>query len=137
MTKAYERRREYGNEAQFQSNFANGRLKAKGYAACMRHATGDHQTQRAQTVAKTRRCRSMLENVREDALLVRVEPLEWAEEISRRIVDVERLEDGALLLDADPSWAGAIDAVLVKTSVRVSEPRVCLGQSLTGSKHDI
>jgi hypothetical protein len=29
--------------------------------------------------------------------------------------------DGALLLDADPAWAGAINTVLVKQGVRVSE----------------
>jgi hypothetical protein len=89
----------------------------------MRYATGDHQKQRAQTVAKTRRCRAMLENALEDGLLVRVEPLEWAEQISHRMVTVERLEDGALLLEADPAWAGAINAVLVKKGVRVSELR--------------
>jgi hypothetical protein len=54
-------------------------------------------------------------------LLVRAEPLEWAEEISQRMVHVERLMDGALLLDADPAWAGAINSVLVKKGVRVSE----------------
>jgi hypothetical protein len=29
--------------------------------------------------------------------------------------------DGALLLDADPAWAGAINTVLVAKGVRVSE----------------
>ena len=64
----------------------------------------------------------MLENGSgEEGLLVRAEPLEWAEEISRRMVDVVRLIDGALLLDADPAWAGAITTVLVKKGVTVSE----------------
>jgi hypothetical protein len=63
----------------------------------------------------------MLENKTGEALLVRAEPMEWAEEVSHRMVDVVRLEDGALLLDADPSWAGAINTVLVKKGVRVSE----------------
>jgi hypothetical protein len=58
-----------------------------------------------------------------EGLLVRGEPLEWAEEISQRMVDVERTEDGALLLDADPTWAGAINTVLVQKGVRVSELR--------------
>jgi hypothetical protein len=54
-------------------------------------------------------------------LLVRAEPLERAEEVSHRMVEIKRLEDGALLLDVDPSWAGAINAVLVNKGVRVSE----------------
>jgi hypothetical protein len=60
---------------------------------------------------------------RNEGLLVRAEPLEWAEEISQRMADVVRLEDGALLLEADPKWAGAISAVLVEKGVRVKEIR--------------
>ena len=60
---------------------------------------------------------------RNEGLLVRAEPLEWAEEISQRMVGVVRLEDGALLLEADPKWAGAINAVLVEKGVRVKEIR--------------
>jgi hypothetical protein len=64
----------------------------------------------------------MLENgSAEEGLLVRAEPLEWAEEISQRMVDVVRLIDGALLLDADPAWAWAINMVLVDKGVRVDE----------------
>jgi hypothetical protein len=63
----------------------------------------------------------MLENNREEGLVVRAEPLEWAEDISNRIVEVERLEDGALWLDVDPAWAEAINAVLVSKGVRVSK----------------
>ena len=63
----------------------------------------------------------MLENRSGEGLLVRAEPLKLAEEISQRIVDVVRVVDGALLLDADPAWAGAINTVLVKKGVRVSE----------------
>jgi hypothetical protein len=37
------------------------------------------------------------------------------------MVEVERLEDGALWLDVDPAWAGAINAVLASKGVRVSE----------------
>ena len=48
----------------------------------------------------------MTENGREEGLLIRAEPLEWAEEISQRMVDVVRLEDGALLLEATPNWPG-------------------------------
>ena len=60
---------------------------------------------------------------RNEGLLVRAEPLEWAEEISQRMVGVVRLEDGALLLEADPKWAEAINAVLVEKGVRVKEIR--------------
>jgi hypothetical protein len=56
-----------------------------------------------------------------EGLLVRAEPLEWAEEISHRMVDVERTEDGRLLLDVDPAWASSINTVLVSKGVRVSE----------------
>jgi hypothetical protein len=65
----------------------------------------------------------MIENGREEGLLVRAEPLEWAEEISQRMVDVVRAEYGALLLEVDPEWAGAINTVLVKKGVRVKEIR--------------
>jgi hypothetical protein len=69
----------------------------------------------------TRRCRAMLENGREEILLVRAEPLELAEDISRRMVDEVQVVNGVLLLDADLAWAGAINTVLVKKGVRVSE----------------
>lgn len=64
----------------------------------------------------------MLENGSEEGLLlVRTEPLGLAEDISQRMVDVVRVVGGALLLDADLAWAGAINTVLVKKGVRVSE----------------
>jgi hypothetical protein len=64
----------------------------------------------------------MLENgSAEEGLLVRAEPLEWAQEISHRMVDVVHIIDGALLLDADPAWAWAINTVLVMKGVRVNE----------------
>jgi hypothetical protein len=62
-------------------------------------------------------------NGTEVGLLVRAEPLERAEEIAHRMVDVEHLEDGALLLKADPKWAGAINAVMEEKGVRVKEIR--------------
>jgi hypothetical protein len=65
----------------------------------------------------------MKEKGREEGLLVRAEPLERAEEITHRMVDVVRYEDGALLLEVDPQWAGAINTVLVKKGVRVNELR--------------
>ncbi len=67
----------------------------------------------------------MLEAVavkRSEGLLVSAQPLEVAEEMSRRIVDV-RVVNGTLLLDADPAWAGAINTVPAKKSVRVNELR--------------
>ena len=63
----------------------------------------------------------MLENKSGEGLVVRAEPLEWAEEITRRMVDVVQRKDGALLLDADATWAGVINTVLVMKGVRVSE----------------
>ena len=63
----------------------------------------------------------MKENRREEGLLVRAEPLEWAEEISQRMADVVRTEDGALLLEVDPRWAETINTVLVSKGVRVNE----------------
>jgi hypothetical protein len=88
----------------------------------MRYATGHQQQKaRARTVAKTRRCQAVNENQRVEGLLVRAEPLGLAEEISQRMVDVVRVVDGALLLDADLAWAGAINTVLVEKGVRVSE----------------
>jgi len=58
---------------------------------------------------------------RNEGLLVRAEPLEWAEEITRRMVDVVGVKNGALLLDAGPELAGAINTVLVSKDVRVKE----------------
>jgi hypothetical protein len=54
---------------------------------------------------------------------VRAEPLRLAEMVAQRMVDVVRVVDGVLLLDADPSWAGAINTVLVKKGARVNELR--------------
>jgi hypothetical protein len=89
----------------------------------MRYATAHQHKERARTVATARRCKAMKEKGREEGLLVRAEPFERAEEISKRMVDVVRLEDGALLLEVDPEWAGAINTVLVKKGVRVDEIR--------------
>jgi hypothetical protein len=58
-----------------------------------------------------------------EGLLVRAEPLGAAENISRRMVDVQVVDGGALLLAADPTWAGAINTVLIKKGVRVNELR--------------
>jgi hypothetical protein len=57
---------------------------------------------------------------RSESLLVRAQPLEQAEHISRLMVDV-RVADGVLLLDADPAWAEAINTILATKGVRVSE----------------
>jgi hypothetical protein len=65
----------------------------------------------------------MKENRTEEGLLVRAEPMGLAKEISQRMVDVVRLEDGALLLEVEPKWAGAINTVLVTKGVRVNEIR--------------
>jgi hypothetical protein len=89
----------------------------------MKYATDFRLREREQTVANTRRCRAMTVNGLKEGLLVRAEPLQWAEEISQRMVDVVRLVDGALLLEVDPRWAAAINTVLVKKGVRVEEIR--------------
>jgi hypothetical protein len=52
---------------------------------------------------------------RDEGLLVGARPI--------GLVDRVRVVDGALLLDADPAWAGAISTVLVKKGVRVNELR--------------
>ena len=39
------------------------------------------------------------------------------------MVDVVRYEDGALLLEVNPEWAGVINTVLVSKGVRVKEIR--------------
>ena len=62
----------------------------------------------------------MLENG-SGGLLVRAEPLGLAERVCRRLVGDVRITDGALWLDADPAWSGAVNTVLVKKGVRVSE----------------
>ncbi len=56
---------------------------------------------------------------RSEGLLMSAQPLEAAEEISRRIVDV-RVVDGTLLLDADPAWAGASNTVPTQKGVSVN-----------------
>ena len=62
----------------------------------------------------------MLENG-SGGLLVRAEPLGLAERVCRRLVGNVRITDDALWLDADPAWSGAVNTVLVKKGVRVSE----------------
>ena len=64
----------------------------------------------------------MSQNGSERLLLVRAEPLKLAEMVAQRMVEAQ-VVDGALLLDADPSWAGAINTILVKKGARVSELR--------------
>ncbi len=59
---------------------------------------------------------------RTEGLLLKAQPLEQAERISRSMVEVRVVAD-ALLLAADPAWAGAINTVLVEKGVRVSELR--------------
>jgi hypothetical protein len=54
---------------------------------------------------------------------VRAEPLGIAERICRRMVDRVRVADSALELGVDSSYAGAVNTVLVKKGVTVSELR--------------
>jgi hypothetical protein len=66
---------------------------------------------------------------RSEGLLLKARPLEQAERISRSMAEVRVVVD-ALLLAADPAWAGAINTVLVKKGVRVSELRRTEGDDL-------
>ncbi len=66
---------------------------------------------------------------RSEGLLLKARPLEQAERISRSMAEV-RVAVGALLLATDPAWAGAINSVLVKKGVRVSELRRTEGDDL-------
>jgi hypothetical protein len=65
----------------------------------------------------------MTENGSEAGLLVRAEPLALAQSVCEGLVDEVRTSDGALLLDADPAWAWAINLVLVTKGVMVNELR--------------
>ena len=56
-----------------------------------------------------------------EGLIVRAEPIELAEQICERLLTEVRVIDGKLWLGAEPEWAGAINTVLVKKGVRVSE----------------
>lgn len=58
-----------------------------------------------------------------EGVLVAARPLNRAERVCRRLVEGVRVADGTLVLDADPSWSGAINTVLVKSGVKVSELR--------------
>lgn len=64
----------------------------------------------------------MLDN-RSEGLLVRAEPLRPARQICQRLVEEVREADGALLLAADPALAAAINTVLVKKGLKISELR--------------
>ena len=66
---------------------------------------------------------------RSEGLLLKARPLEQAERISRSMAEVRVVVD-ALLLATDPAWAGAINTVLVKKGVRVSELRRTEGDDL-------
>ncbi len=63
----------------------------------------------------------MLEKNGREGLMLRAEPLRLAERICRRLVEEVRIIDDALWLGADAGWSGAVNTVLVKKGVRVSE----------------
>jgi hypothetical protein len=62
--------------------------------------------QSAKDLKRKMRARTVTENGRGEGSLVRAEPLERAEEISQKMVDVVHIVDGTLLLDTDPSGPG-------------------------------
>ena len=67
--------------------------------------------------------------MRSEGLLIEAQPLRMAEGICRTLIGGVRIADGALLVAADPAWAGAINTLLVKKGVRVNELRR-LGETL-------
>jgi hypothetical protein len=54
--------------------------------------------------------------------LVEASPSERAEEVLRRLVETREV-NGALLLEADPAWAEAIDTVLEEEGIRGEQLR--------------
>jgi hypothetical protein len=61
------------------------------------------------------------ENNGSEGLLVRAQPIEVAERLCRRLSDEVWKADDALFLITELEWAGAINTVLVKKGLRVSE----------------
>ncbi|MDQ3862131.1 MAG: hypothetical protein M3317_01255 [Actinomycetota bacterium] len=66
-------------------------------------------------------------------MLLKAEPLEQAATVSRKMADVERTTDGALLLNADPAWVASIKEVLASKDVRVSKISVRRPQQSTAA----
>ncbi len=73
----------------------------------------------------------MSEN-RSEGLVVRAEPIELAERICERLVTDVRIMDGVLWLGVEPAWAGAVNTVLVKKGVRVTQ--LCCAQGFAACK---
>ena len=71
----------------------------------------------------------MSEN-RSEGLVVRAGPIGLAERICERLVTDMRVMDGVLWLGFEPAWVGAVNTVLVKKGVRVSELCAALKDSL-------
>jgi len=82
----------------------------------MRRKANDHSCGRE----GARRCQAVHENGSE-GLLVRVESLQRAKEVCEMMIGGVRVIEGALQLDVDPAYAGAIKTVLAKKGMRVSE----------------
>jgi hypothetical protein len=72
---------------------------------------------------RTTRRREAVAERSSEGVLVAARPLNRAERVCRRLVEGVHVADGMLLLDADPTWSGAINTVLVKNGVRVNELR--------------
>ena len=74
----------------------------------------------------------MSEN-RSEGLVVRAEPIKLAERICERLVtDVQVMDGSVLWLGVEPAWAGAVNTVLVKKGVRVSQ--LCCAQGFAACK---
>ncbi len=66
-------------------------------------------------------------------MLLKAEPVEQAEAVSRKMGDVERTTDGALLLNANPAWVASIKEVLASKVFRVSKISVRRPQQSTAA----
>jgi hypothetical protein len=71
--------------------------------------------------------------------LVSARPLGLTQPLCEKLLKPVRVVDGAPVLAANPAWAGAIDTVLVKKGVKVSELRRAgrsLGSLRSGHSHN-
>ena len=66
---------------------------------------------------------------RNEGLLVEASPSERAEEVLRRMVEVQEV-NGMLLLEADPDWAEAIETVLEEGGIEVEQLRLARREDL-------
>jgi hypothetical protein len=66
---------------------------------------------------------------RNEGLLVEASPSERAEEVLRRMVEVQKI-NGMFFLEADLAWARAIETVLEQGGIEVEQLRLARGEDL-------